>query len=96
VVGLGVISAKSSQTLDPIHLGIHTPHSLLSHLLPGQTDVFVHVEGNNVLEAKLARLEELDKLLVCTNRRRTSGKTENKRTFSRRLELVNTLLHIVG
>jgi hypothetical protein len=68
----------------------------LDWLLPGQTDVFIHVESDNVLEAKFTSLEELNQLLVGANRGGTSRETQNERTFSRGLELVDALFDIVG
>lgn len=64
--------------------------------LPGQTNVFVHIEGNYVLEAKFTSLVELNQLLVSTDGRGTGRETQNERTLSRGLELVDTLLDIVG
>lgn len=64
--------------------------------LPGQTNIFVHIEGNYVLEAKFTSLVELNQLLVSTDGRGTGRETQNERTLSRGLELVDTLLDIVG
>ena len=46
----------------------------------GKTNVFVHIEGNYVLEGNLTLLIHLDELLVNSERRRAGGKAEDEGT----------------
>ena len=41
----------------------------------GDTDVFIHIESNNILERNAAGLVSVNELFVDTDGRRTSGKT---------------------
>lgn len=63
--------------------------------LPGQSDVFVHVEGDDVLEGKLASLVELDEVSVDTNGGRTGGKSENEGLGGSGSELLDALLDVL-
>ena len=62
----------------------------------GQTHVFVHVEGDDVLERNLAGLVHLNEVLVEAERRRTSGTAQFERFLRCRLGCVNLGSNILG
>ena len=70
--------------------GVH-----VDEILPGQSDVFIHVEGDDVLERKLAGLVELDQVSVDTNGRRTGGESENEGLGGSGSELLDALLDVL-
>ena len=65
----------------------HEPAVALGMVLV-ETEVLVHVEGHDVLERNLARLVDLDDLLIHAQRRRSGRQTEHERTVGGRLEIV--------
>lgn len=68
----------------------------VNNILPGQSDVFIHVEGDDVLERKFASLVELDQVSVDTNGRRTGGESENEGLGGSGSKLLNALLDVLG
>lgn len=64
--------------------------------LPWESNVFIHVEGDDVLEGELTGLMELDKVSVNTHRGRPGGKSKNERLGGRGSKLLNTLLDVLG
>lgn len=68
----------------------------VDNILPGQSDVFIHVEGDDVLEGELAGLVELDQVSVDTNRGRTGGKSENEGLGGSGSELLDALFDVLG
>lgn len=64
--------------------------------LRGQPDIFVHVEGGDMLEAHFAGAVKVDELVVDAYRRRSGGQTQGEETIVRGLELVDSLLYIVS
>ena len=61
-----------------------------------QTDILVHIKGDDILERHLALLTGLDQCTVHTDRRRAGGKSKDKRFLSRRLGSVDTLNDMIG
>jgi len=59
-------------------------------------DVFVHVEGNHVLEGNLAFLVETHQLLISTNGRGTGRQTKDEGFLGRGLESLDALHDMVG
>jgi len=64
--------------------------------LPGQSDVFIHVEGDDVLEGELTGLVELDQVSVDTDWGGTGGESENEGLGGSGGELLDALLDILG
>ena len=62
----------------------------------GQTDILVHVEGDDVLERHLTGTVGLDEGIVHTYGRGTCGKAQNELVIGRRVELVDTLNDMIG
>ena len=50
-------------------------------MLVGQTEIFIHVEGHDILKADLACLVHADKLLVNADGRGACGQTKDERTI---------------
>ena len=60
------------------------------------TNILVHVEGDDILERDLAILVSLDKSLVHTKRSSSSGQTQNKHLARSRVERIDPLDDILG
>lgn len=69
---------------------------LVLDCLPGKSDVFVHVECDDMLEGELASLVELDQVPVDSNGRGTCRKSKDKRLGRSRVEFPDTLLDVLG
>ena len=65
-------------------------------VLFGQVDIFVHIEGDHVLEAYAAVLNSLNKRFVHADGRRTGGQTQHEGLLGRRLGGIDLVDYIVG
>lgn len=57
------------------------------------TDIFVHVEGGNVLEGEAALLVKLDELAVHAERRAAGGQAQHEVAVGAGRELIDALQH---
>lgn len=73
-----------------------TTKPFFSSPLPGQSNVFIHVEGDDVLEGELASLVELDEVSVDTDGGGTGGETQDEGLGSSGGELLDALLDVLG
>jgi len=88
LISLALSLKIGSHTVEYVHIlcrNVDMVEEIVMHEVPvalvvlsGQTYIFVHIEGNNVLEGNLARLIHFDESLIYTQRRRTGGQTQYK------------------
>ena len=65
-------------------------------VLNGKSHIFVHIEGDDILETDQPFLVQLDKMLIETQRRASSGAAKHKGMLGSGFEVVDSLCHIVG
>jgi len=97
------IRSITIQNVSVLGLDVDVHKEVLPHervvgfrMITRQANVLVHVEGNNMLKADFSSLVHFDQELVYTYGRRASRKTNDKGTLSSRVELLDTLLDVVG
>lgn len=71
-------------------------HTKSHFSLPGQSNVFIHVEGDDVLEGELASLVELDEVSVNTDGGGAGGETQDEGLGSSGSELLDAFLDVLG